>query len=224
MWHLRSAGDMLRRQVQNEVRGDDLFMLDAFRLYSFLPPRVGYDSMFHGEAGGVHLWDEVSMLRLWWLMVWLICVVSGHRQLSKIRRGYLRCRTGVTLEVHPDGVINGTKEKAGKFASLLMMSFEEDARKVAFFGVHSKFYVCMDPGGKLYGKVGRAFVAIIISTSGMGRAFVAIIISLSGVGRAFVAIIISPSGVGRAFVAIIISTSGVGRAFVVIIISPFGVG
>ncbi|GBM21893.1 hypothetical protein AVEN_95029-1, partial [Araneus ventricosus] len=40
-------GDMPRRQVQNDVRGDDLFVLDAFRLCSFLPLRVECDPMFH---------------------------------------------------------------------------------------------------------------------------------------------------------------------------------
>ncbi|GBN12718.1 hypothetical protein AVEN_172011-1, partial [Araneus ventricosus] len=29
------AGDMLRSRAENDVRGDDLFMLDAFRHYSF---------------------------------------------------------------------------------------------------------------------------------------------------------------------------------------------
>ncbi|GBL71951.1 hypothetical protein AVEN_114997-1 [Araneus ventricosus] len=41
--------DMLRRQVQKDVRGDDLFMLDAFRLYSFLPLRVECDPIFHSN-------------------------------------------------------------------------------------------------------------------------------------------------------------------------------
>ncbi|GBM18584.1 hypothetical protein AVEN_47966-1 [Araneus ventricosus] len=41
--------DILRRQIQNNVRGDDLFMLDAFRIYSFLPLRVECDPMFHGN-------------------------------------------------------------------------------------------------------------------------------------------------------------------------------
>ncbi|GBO26009.1 hypothetical protein AVEN_176314-1, partial [Araneus ventricosus] len=40
-------GNMLRRQVQNDVRGDDLFMLDAFGLYSFLPLSVECHPMFH---------------------------------------------------------------------------------------------------------------------------------------------------------------------------------
>ncbi|GBM68749.1 hypothetical protein AVEN_195215-1, partial [Araneus ventricosus] len=40
-------GDMLRRQVRNDVRGDDLFVLDAFRLHSFLPLSVECDPMFH---------------------------------------------------------------------------------------------------------------------------------------------------------------------------------
>ncbi|GBM84876.1 hypothetical protein AVEN_130532-1 [Araneus ventricosus] len=41
--------DTLRRQVQNDVRSDDLFMLDAFRLYSFLPLRVECDPKFRGN-------------------------------------------------------------------------------------------------------------------------------------------------------------------------------
>ncbi|GBM99897.1 hypothetical protein AVEN_269230-1 [Araneus ventricosus] len=49
IWHSRSAGDMLRRLLQNDVRGDDLFMLDAFRLYSFLPLRLECDPIFHGK-------------------------------------------------------------------------------------------------------------------------------------------------------------------------------
>ncbi|GBO22884.1 hypothetical protein AVEN_236644-1, partial [Araneus ventricosus] len=38
---------MLRRQVVNDVRGDDLFVLDACGLDSFLPFRVEWDPMFH---------------------------------------------------------------------------------------------------------------------------------------------------------------------------------
>ncbi|GBM16200.1 hypothetical protein AVEN_161537-1 [Araneus ventricosus] len=39
-------GDLLRRQVQNYVRGN---ALEAFRLYSFLPFRVECDPMFHAN-------------------------------------------------------------------------------------------------------------------------------------------------------------------------------
>ncbi|XP_055939980.1 fibroblast growth factor 9-like [Argiope bruennichi] len=88
-------------------------------------------------------------LRLWWL-IGMICIINGHGQLSKTRRGYLRCRTGVTLEVHPDGVINGTKGKGGKFANLQIIVSKE-GRNVTFFGIHSKFYLCMSSDGKLYG-------------------------------------------------------------------------
>ncbi|GBN05964.1 hypothetical protein AVEN_215377-1 [Araneus ventricosus] len=49
MWHSRNAGDMLCRPVQNYIRGNDLFMLDALRLDSFLPLREECDPMFHGN-------------------------------------------------------------------------------------------------------------------------------------------------------------------------------
>lgn len=41
--------DMPCKQVQNDVRGDDLIMLDALRLYYFLPLRMECDSVLHGN-------------------------------------------------------------------------------------------------------------------------------------------------------------------------------
>ncbi|GBM18858.1 Protein spinster 1 [Araneus ventricosus] len=54
-------GDMLRRQVQNNVRGDDLVHLNAFRLYSFLPLRVECDPMFHGWFGPTYM--ELALVK-----------------------------------------------------------------------------------------------------------------------------------------------------------------
>ncbi|GBN43929.1 hypothetical protein AVEN_251525-1 [Araneus ventricosus] len=42
-------GDMLRRQVQAGIRGDYLFMLDAFRFLLFSASQSGCDPMFHGN-------------------------------------------------------------------------------------------------------------------------------------------------------------------------------
>lgn len=40
-------GYMLCRQVQNEIRVGDFFMIDTFRVYSFLPLRMECDLMFY---------------------------------------------------------------------------------------------------------------------------------------------------------------------------------
>ncbi|GBL62211.1 hypothetical protein AVEN_149036-1, partial [Araneus ventricosus] len=58
MWHSRSAGDTPRRQVQNDVRDDDLFLLNAFWSDSFLPLRVECHPIFHGHE--VHVSSRIQ--------------------------------------------------------------------------------------------------------------------------------------------------------------------
>ncbi|GIY61182.1 uncharacterized protein CDAR_249791 [Caerostris darwini] len=91
---------------------------------------------------------------LWWWLLSIICVadcIRDIRKMSQTRKGFLRCRTGVTLEMYPDGVVNGTRGKGGKYA--LLQINVRTRKSVIFFGVRSKQYLCMSNSGMLYGDI-----------------------------------------------------------------------
>ncbi|XP_035218528.1 fibroblast growth factor 16-like isoform X2 [Stegodyphus dumicola] len=91
------------------------------------------------------------------IQVLVVCClpgVQGKRYYDdKNSIGFLRSKTGFTLQIFPDRTVNGSKEHGSDFVIKIIRT--KRIKTVLIYGLHSKTFLCMSKKGKIYAKKRR---------------------------------------------------------------------